>query len=364
MNESETAPLVSIVIPNYNMECFLAEAIQSALDQTWPNTEILVADNASSDASWQVISKFDGKVVKIRREQNLGLVGNSNDLFARARGNYICLLCSDDVLEPDFIATAMVLYRKRPDLGYVQLHYQPIDERGHTIEPVPPPFYAEAGIVPGGEETRISLLGCHTILSHHLYSAEAVRKVGGLTTYAEMACDYEMALHISMSFDVGYIPKALVRYRYSEKHLTAYNRKSMLTVLDQYRVRLRILDRLLPKNHPFQPLRPKIIAAAAKEALTYGRASMDAGDYSTARRYVALMVAFDYQALESAAVEREYHALKAMLEKTDPEITIAWAKWKADEVGHTAQLHREKGGPPFALPKGSLPVSAAEFAGL
>ena len=103
MNESAAAPLVSIVIPNYNLGCFLAEAIQSALAQTWPNTEILVADNASPDNSWEVISKFDDRVVKIRREKNLGLMGNANDLFARAKGKYICLLCSDDIIEPDFI---------------------------------------------------------------------------------------------------------------------------------------------------------------------------------------------------------------------------------------------------------------------
>ncbi|MBC7853324.1 MAG: glycosyltransferase family 2 protein [Pirellulaceae bacterium] len=353
MSELLEHPLVSIVIPSYNMERFVGEAIQSALDQTWPNTEILVSDDASPDQSWSVISKFPTEVVKFRHEKNIGFVANANDLFQRARGEYVCLLCSDDALEPAFITSAMALYQQRPDLGYVQVHYQPVDDAGRRLSELPP-FYREAGIVPGMEETRINLLGCHTMLSQHVFSAGAIKKIGGFSTFSGMAYDYELALYLSMNFDVGYLPQPLVRYRYSELQQTAYNKKSMLTVLDQYRVRLQVLDRRLPKEHPIQSLRAKIIASAAKEALVYGRWAMDAGDYSTARKYLALMVAFDYTALEIPAFEEIFQALNVMLQKPGPQIAQAWADWKADEAGHTAQLHREKGGPPYPLPKGSI----------
>ena len=357
---SQSHPLVSIVIPSYNQGRFVGEAIQSALDQTWPNTEILVGDDASPDNSWEIISKFSDHIFKIRHEKNIGFEANTNDLFQRAKGDYLCLICSDDALEPTFIESAMVLYRRRPDLGYVQLHYRSIDENGQPILPASPAFYADAGIIPGMEETRISLLGCHTRLSQHVFSAEAVRKINGFAPGWGMAMDYEFVIRLSMISDVGYIPQPLVRYRYSELHQTNYNRTSMLTVFDQYRVRLNVLDRRLPKNHPLQKLRAKIIASAAKEALTYGRWAMDAGDYVTARKYVALMVAFDYQALNSPAYENIFHALTAMLKKADAQIAAEWSAWVAAENSEAAQ-NQDKQGPPYPLPKGSTIVPASEF---
>ncbi|MGH7979795.1 MAG: glycosyltransferase family 2 protein, partial [Limisphaerales bacterium] len=58
-----TIPLVSIIIPCFNAEKWIETAIQSALDQTWPNKEVIVIDDGSSDLSLSVINKFDGKVV-------------------------------------------------------------------------------------------------------------------------------------------------------------------------------------------------------------------------------------------------------------------------------------------------------------
>lgn len=353
-------PLVSIVIPSYNQGRFVGEAIQSALDQTWPNTEILVGDDASPDDSWEVISQFPERVEKIRRQENLGFEANTNDLFKRAKGDYLCLICSDDALEPAFIESAMVLYRKRPELGYVQVHYQSVDESGQPVSPASPAFYQEAGIIPGMEETRISLLGCHTRLSQHVFSADAVRKINGFTPGWGMAMDYEFVIRLSMISDVGYVPQPLVRYRYSELHQTHYNRTSMLTVLDQYRVRLHVLDRRLPKNHPIQKLRPKIIASAAKEALTYGRWAMDAGDYATARKYLGLMVAFDHQSLDSPACENIFQALTTMLQKPDTQIAEAWAAWVAGENSEAGK-NQDRQGAPYPLPEGSTPVPAECF---
>ncbi|MFO1487483.1 MAG: glycosyltransferase family A protein [Verrucomicrobiota bacterium] len=359
MSDAAFQPLVSIVIPSFNQARYVGEAIQSALRQTWPNTEIIVADDCSPDNSWEIIRRAPGSVVKIRREKNLGFAANANDLFQRAKGDYICLLCSDDVLEPNFVESAMVLFSERTDLGYVQVHYQPIDENGRPMTPVPA-FYSDAGIIPGMEETRISLLGCHTMLSHHVFSARAFREAGGFSTFSGMAYDYELAINISSKFDTGYVPQPLVRWRYSELHQTHYNRTSMLTVFDQYRVRLQTLDRRLPKDHPIQKLRPKIIAAAAKEAMTYGRWAMDAGDYATARKYLGLMIAFDYHALNSPAFENTFQALSSMLKKSDAEITHDWAEWVAQENSE-AGLNQDKQGAPYPLPPGSTVVSAEKF---
>lgn len=84
---------------------------------------------------------------------------------------------------------------------------------------------------------------------------------------------------------------------------------------------------------------------------------MDAKDFSTARKYLALMIAFDYQALESAAVNREFAALKAMLELPESQIADGWNQWKSERRAEARHQPVKNGGPPYHLPAGSIKVS-------
>lgn len=94
-------PLVSICIPNYNNALYIGEAIQSALDQTYENFEIIVADNRSTDNSWEVIQSYasDARLKCYLNDSNLGMVGNFREVFNKAQGKYISFLCSDDLLK-------------------------------------------------------------------------------------------------------------------------------------------------------------------------------------------------------------------------------------------------------------------------
>lgn len=100
----ETEKLVSICIPSYNGENFVKEAIQSSLDQTYKNIEIIIIDDVSTDSSWQIIEKFNDIRIKAKRnESNLGLLGNFRKVLEEASGEYLTILCNDDVLLPNSI---------------------------------------------------------------------------------------------------------------------------------------------------------------------------------------------------------------------------------------------------------------------
>jgi len=100
-------PLISIIIPCFNRERLVADAIESALRQSYSNFEIIVVDDGSSDESWSVISSYKPKVVAIRSE-NQGVSAARNKGIAAASGDYIVFLDSDDLFE----TTALCSYVK------------------------------------------------------------------------------------------------------------------------------------------------------------------------------------------------------------------------------------------------------------
>jgi glycosyltransferase involved in cell wall biosynthesis len=95
----------SIIINNYNYGRFLAEAIDSALSQTYPNTEVIVVDDGSTDNSREIIASYGDKIIAVLKE-NAGQTSTFNAGFPAARGEIICFLDSDDVLLPAVLEQA------------------------------------------------------------------------------------------------------------------------------------------------------------------------------------------------------------------------------------------------------------------
>lgn len=96
-------PLVSIIIPLYNAEKYIAETIQSALDQTWPNKEIIIIDDGSTDNSLSIANQYSSQLVTIFSRKNHGASVSRNYGLSKAKGTYIQFLDADDILSPDKI---------------------------------------------------------------------------------------------------------------------------------------------------------------------------------------------------------------------------------------------------------------------
>src|SRR5262245_59995325 len=94
-------PLVSILIPAYNSEEWIAEALQSAIAQTWPKKEIIVVDDGSTDRTFDMARRFESREVKILRQPNQGAAGARNTAMSICQGDYIQCLDADDILEPN-----------------------------------------------------------------------------------------------------------------------------------------------------------------------------------------------------------------------------------------------------------------------
>ena len=100
-------PLVSILIPAYNAEPWIAETLRSALGQTWPNKEIIVVDDGSTDQTLSIVQKFASKTVSVVTQENQGVCAARNRAYELCQGDYIQWLDADDLLSRDKIAKQM-----------------------------------------------------------------------------------------------------------------------------------------------------------------------------------------------------------------------------------------------------------------
>src|SRR5919198_3579594 len=98
------SPLVSILIPAYNAERWLADTIRSALEQTWPRKEIIIVDDGSRDQTLSIARQFAAKNVSVVTQENQGGSAARNRAFSLCQGEFIQWLDADDLLSPEKIA--------------------------------------------------------------------------------------------------------------------------------------------------------------------------------------------------------------------------------------------------------------------
>jgi glycosyltransferase involved in cell wall biosynthesis len=105
-----TMPLVSVLMPAFNSELYIAEAIDSILNQTYSNIELIIFDDGSTDNTRAVIEQYqDPRVIKILSDENYGVVRARNEMIDRARGQYIALMDADDIADPTRIEKQLAI---------------------------------------------------------------------------------------------------------------------------------------------------------------------------------------------------------------------------------------------------------------
>ncbi|MGB7522294.1 MAG: glycosyltransferase [Spirulinaceae cyanobacterium] len=130
--ESE-AILVSIIINNYNYAQFLPEAIESALTQNYPHTEIIVVDDGSTDNSREIISNYEEKVIPALKE-NGGQASAFNAGFAASKGEIICFLDADDYYLPQKVIQVIKLFEQHPQIGWIFHDLEDVDINGSILK--------------------------------------------------------------------------------------------------------------------------------------------------------------------------------------------------------------------------------------
>jgi glycosyltransferase involved in cell wall biosynthesis len=131
--EEEALPRLSIGLPVYNGENFLAAALGSLLDQDFRDFELIIADNASTDRTAEICRVFaaeDARVRYLRQPENLGAAANYNRTLSEARGEYFKWAAHDDVCLPGFLTACIDVLDRRPDVVLCHTLSEGIDGQG------------------------------------------------------------------------------------------------------------------------------------------------------------------------------------------------------------------------------------------
>ncbi len=133
--------LVSIVMPAYNCEQYIDEAINSILNQTYTNFELLICDDVSTDNTLARIQSYNDQRIQVfKNETNLGYPKTCNKLFSKAKGDYLTFLDADDYADLQRIETMVNAFNEDPELGMLGTAYLEVDEQGNKLKEQLAPF--------------------------------------------------------------------------------------------------------------------------------------------------------------------------------------------------------------------------------
>lgn len=129
------APVVSVLMPVYNADRYVAQAIESILDQTLQAFEFIIADDGSTDASLAVVKKYAARDPRMRvmSRANRGIASTRNEMLFQAKGEFIAAMDADDVAFPDRLARQVEFLQQNPDVVCVGSSYQLIDEADRLL---------------------------------------------------------------------------------------------------------------------------------------------------------------------------------------------------------------------------------------
>ena len=218
--------LVSIVTPSFNQAEYLEATIRSVLKQDHENVEYWVIDGASTDGSVEIIEKFKDRLKGWVSEKDSGQADAINKGVARASGEIVAWLNSDDYYLPGAISSAVKVFEENPDVVMVYGDMLAVDESGHTINEL--------------KYKQLSLedLLCFQIIGQPavFFRRDAYEKSGGLDINFHFLLDHQLWIRLAEQGKILHVPQIWAAARY---HAEAKNRAK---AADFGREAFRILD--------------------------------------------------------------------------------------------------------------------------
>jgi len=212
---SSQLPLVSVIIPAYNAAAFLPRAVESVLNQTYSNVEIIVVDDGSTDETPELMEDYSDSVRYIRKE-NGGVASARNAGIQEARGDYIAHLDADDEWMSDKLECQMALHRSNPELMWSYTNWVQVDQM--TGEKI----YRADQVIDNssGDVLRLIIGRLFIPPSTKVFHREVFEKVGmydedELYRHRE---DLEFSIRVAARYPIGYLERPMVqRYLHDEK---------------------------------------------------------------------------------------------------------------------------------------------------
>ncbi|MBE8952969.1 MAG: glycosyltransferase [Quinella sp. 1Q7] len=214
-----SAPTVSIILTSYNHAAYIAAAIDSALNQTFADFELLIVDDGSADSSRDIIRSFDDARIKtFLYEVNRGPADAIREAVQSARGKYVAVHHSDDLWAADKLARQVAYLEANPNCAACFTRVEFIDERGDTFTPAEHDFYREIFEQPNRTRTewlnyffRNTNCLCHpsAMVRREVYAEILRADVHGFWQLP----DYLMWIRLCFRAEIFILPERLTKFR-------------------------------------------------------------------------------------------------------------------------------------------------------
>lgn len=215
MKNKNTLPLVSIIVPTYNSEKFILESVNSAINQTYTNIEIIIIDDGSTDNTETVAQQFPDSIRYIK-QTNSGPSAARNHGLRESRGNYIAFLDVDDAWEPAKIEKQVSFFENNKNLMILATGYIRCDTNLKPVETVALKPTSE-GIIPFKSLLERNKLLTSTIM----IKKEGVNTCGFFNEKIQFGEDWDYWVRLAQLGEIGYIETPLCKYRVHGSGLTA-----------------------------------------------------------------------------------------------------------------------------------------------
>lgn len=202
---------ISIILPTYNGSRWLVQSIQSCLNQTYEDVELIIIDDHSTDETKQILSRLeDSRVIIHRNDRNMGLPRSLNIGFSLANGDYLSWTSDDNYYAEDAMKE-MMLFLESEHASFVFADYYRIIEHDSGIK--------EVDTVRLRDNPDLSI--CNGVGACFLYSREILHNVGEYDEDYSLAEDYEFWIRASKKFELVHLSRPLYYYRVHKKSLSA-----------------------------------------------------------------------------------------------------------------------------------------------
>jgi glycosyltransferase involved in cell wall biosynthesis len=207
---------ISICIPTYNGEPYIELALQSVLQQTFKDFELIVIDDESTDATYERVAAISDHRLRLEKNSTrLGLVENWNRCIHLASGEYLCIFHQDDLMEPNNIQKKVELLNSNPSVGLVFSQIKCIDSVGEVLGVHENIFlHNNDSIIEGFDFFRYLLIdGNFVSCPSVMVRTDLYNKWGGFDPRLMYTPDFEMWLRLALHTSIAYLSDPLVYWR-------------------------------------------------------------------------------------------------------------------------------------------------------
>ncbi len=180
--------LVTIGIPTFNRaDGYLQQALESAVNQTYPNIEIIVSDNCSTDQTEALVKSFSSPRIKYHKHtKNIGAINNFNYCLEQAEGRYFLLLHDDDMIDPDLIDSCIKALGNQIETGVIITGTRLVDSNGKVVSETPNRLQhcSTTDFFQGWFSSQVALYMCST-----LYNTKRLKELGGFKSKTNLFLD-------------------------------------------------------------------------------------------------------------------------------------------------------------------------------